>query len=64
MKQIAPAVPRRGTANRLERAITNNVSRVIDELKSRDIIAKAIAAGRLKIVGAECYLKSGKVKMY
>ncbi|MGH9763095.1 MAG: carbonic anhydrase [Blastocatellia bacterium] len=64
VKQIAPAVPRRGNANRLERAITNNVKRVIDELKERDIIAKAIAAGRLKIVGAECSLKSGKVKIY
>jgi carbonic anhydrase len=63
VRQIAPAVPPKGTPNRFEVAITNNVRMIIEKLKTRPIIAKAIADRSLKLVGAECFLKSAEVKI-
>lgn len=47
----------------VENAVRANIQRVVDGLKaSQPVLAAAVAAGRLQIVGAEYQLASGKVR--
>jgi carbonic anhydrase len=45
----------------LEAAITANVHNAVEQLSANDLIATAIAAGTVKVVGREYLLKSGRV---
>lgn len=49
----------------VENAIHANVLRVVEELKtSQPVLAAAVTAGKLQIVGAEYHLASGKVRFF
>ena len=45
----------------LDAAIKANINTAVAELSANDVIAEAIAAGTVKVVGREYLLKSGKV---
>lgn len=62
-RQIENAIPPIGTKKRLDLAVHRNVGLVIEKLKSRPLIAQAIEAGAVEIVGARCELKTGKVSL-
>jgi carbonic anhydrase len=63
---VAPIVPAvkslSGNDNLVNRAVTANVQRVVARLKgAKPIVAKAVAEGRAKVVGAVYDVNSGKV---
>jgi carbonic anhydrase len=63
---VAPIVPAvkslSGTDDLVNRAVTANVQRVVSRLKTaKPIVAKAVAEGKVKVVGAVYDLASGKV---
>jgi carbonic anhydrase len=61
---IMPAVTqaRARSGNVIEDAVTINVQRVVDQLRtSRPVLADYVARGKLRVVGAVCALDTGQV---
>jgi carbonic anhydrase len=64
---IAPAVDatKGMPGDPVENAVHANVLRVVETLKtSQPVLAVAVAAGRLQVVGAEYHLATGKVRFF